>query len=1043
MSILAESDIERFVIEMLMDMGYTYVYGPNISPGGVRPERSSFSDVVLVDRLREALEWINPQVPVEAREEAIKQLQQFVASDLISNNEAFHRMLTEGVKVNYIHNGVEKGALVQLVDFKNPQNNDFLVTNQFTIVENNVNKRPDIVIFVNGLPLVVMELKNPVNEKVRLRGAFDQVQTYMQKIQSLFVYNEFIILSDGFVAKAGTISSDYSHFMAWKSMDGKTDASPLIGQIEILVKGMLNKSTLLDIVRFFIVFNKTVSAKTGQLMTVKKLAFYHQYYATNKAVDSILRASSEGGNRKGGVIWHTQGSGKSLTMVFIAGKLIQQMDNPTIVVITDRNDLDDQLYETFSASKQLLRQEPVQAQSREDLKQLLRTTAGGIVFTTMQKFLPDEGDTYPLLSDRRNIVVFVDEAHRTQYGFKPKTIIETDEQGNTTSKTVYGLAKYLRDALPNATYIGFTGTPIEESDRNTPMVFGDYIDIYDIERAQEDGATVKIYYESRLAKIGLSEEGRQLIKQLEADEPEIESLPESEKYKWTKLESLLGNKERLQRIADDIVKHFEERQKAFEGKGMIVTATRRIAADLYEEIVRIKPEWHSDDIQKGAIKVVITSVATDGPELAKHHTTKQERRILAERMKDPQDELKLVIVCDMWLTGFDVPCLHTMYLDKPMKGHTLMQAIARVNRIYKDKPGGLIVDYLGVAADLREALAFYSESGGRGDPIVLQEEAVKALKEKLDVVRSMFDGFDYQRYFTADTSQKLTIILEAEDYILGLNDGKKTFINQVTALSKAFSLAVPHEEALAVKEEVAFFQAVKSRLVKYVRSDTLDDIDALDSVVKQVIDKSIVVEEVKKQSETDISILSDEFLEELKTTQYKNVAVATLEKILGDEIRGRSKINLVQSRTLTEMLESTINSYQNKIMTATQVIEELIKVAKEITESDKTAQDLGLTDYEYAFYTAVATNKSARELMGKDKLRELAIVLYDQIRNNASTDWTFRDASRAKLRALVKRILRKYGYPPDMQLLATETVLDQAELLIDEIIQSKIVEQGG
>jgi len=575
------------------------------------------------------------------------------------------------------------------------------------------------------------------------------------------------------------------------------------------------------------------------------------------------------------------------------------------------------------------------------------------------------------------------------------------------------------------------------------MVFGDYIDIYDIERAQEDGATVKIYYESRLAKIGLSEEGRQLIKQLEADEPEIESLPESEKYKWTKLESLLGNKERLQRIADDIVKHFEERQKAFEGKGMIVTATRRIAADLYEEIVRIKPEWHSDDIQKGAIKVVITSVATDGPELAKHHTTKQERRILAERMKDPQDELKLVIVCDMWLTGFDVPCLHTMYLDKPMKGHTLMQAIARVNRIYKDKPGGLIVDYLGVAADLREALAFYSESGGRGDPIVLQEEAVKALKEKLDVVRSMFDGFDYQRYFTADTSQKLTIILEAEDYILGLNDGKKTFINQVTALSKAFSLAVPHEEALAVKEEVAFFQAVKSRLVKYVRSDTLDDIDALDSVVKQVIDKSIVVEEVKKQSETDISILSDEFLEELKTTQYKNVAVATLEKILGDEIRGRSKINLVQSRTLTEMLESTINSYQNKIMTATQVIEELIKVAKEITESDKTAQDLGLTDYEYAFYTAVATNKSARELMGKDKLRELAIVLYDQIRNNASTDWTFRDASRAKLRALVKRILRKYGYPPDMQLLATETVLDQAELLIDEIIQSKIVEQGG
>ena len=1040
MSRITESAIENFVIELLISQGYQYIGGPDIAPDGSKPERTTFADVILFGRLLKAIERINPHIPTEARKDAIRQLQRFSAPDLIANNEAFHRMLTEGVKVSYNRDGIERGDLVWLIDFNNPENNDFLVVNQFTVIENNINKRPDAIIFVNGLPLVVIELKNPADENTTLKSAFNQIQTYKQMIPSLFIYNAFIVISDGLEAKAGTISSGFSHFMAWKSVDGKTDASHLISQIETLVKGMLNIPTLLDITRFFIVFDKTKTEdkETGltTIKTVKKIAFYHQYFAVNKAVESVMRAASEDGDRKGGVIWHTQGSGKSLTMAFLAGKLILKLNNPTIVVITDRNDLDDQLYDTFVACKQLLRQDPVQAQSRDDLKQLLRVTSGGVVFTTMQKFWPEEGNVYPMLSDRRNIVVFVDEAHRTQYGFKARTIDEKDEQGKVIgNKVVYGLAKYLRDALPNATYIGFTGTPIEKEDRNTPAVFGGYVDIYDIAQAQEDGATVKIYYESRLAKIGLSEEGKKLIKELDED------LADTQKAKWTQLEALIGSGERLRQIAKDIVGHFEERQKVFEGKGMIVTASRRIAADLYEKIVSLRQEWHDDDIKKGAIKVVITSASSDGPDIDKHYTTKEQRRVLAERMKDPKDDLKLVIVCDMWLTGFDVPCLHTMYLDKPMKGHTLMQAIARVNRVYKDKPGGLIVDYLGVAADLKEALAFYSENGGRGDPVVLQEEAVEVMKEKLEVISQMFHGFEYKSYFTADTSKKLSIILAAEEYILGLEDGKKRFIDQVTALSKAFSIAIPHEEAMAVKDEVAFYQAVKSRLLKFERADVRRDGEDLETVVKQVIDQALVTEPVVDIFDAagikkpDISILSEEFLMEVKNMQHKNIALETLKKLLNDEIKARSKTNLVQSRTLTEMLENSIKRYQNKIITAAEVIEELIELAKKIKETDKIPEEMGLSDYEYAFYTAIADNKSARELMGKETLRELAVVLYEQVKKNASIDWTIKESARAKLRVVVKRTLRKYGYPPDMQELATETVIKQAEMIADELVQ--------
>ena len=1070
---ITESSVEEFAIELFEGLGYEYMAGPDIAPDGEKAERKSFEDVLLLDRLRKAVDAINPMIPPEAREDAIKQIQRLNFPELIANNEAFHRMLTEGIKVTYQKDGVGRGDLVWLVDFKHPEDNEFLVVNQFTVVQNNINKRPDIILFVNGIPLVVIELKNPADEQATVHSAFRQIQTYKEMIPNLFYYNGFIVISDGLEAKAGSISYDYTHFMAWKSIDGKQDESYLISQLETLIKGMLNRKTLLDIIRHFIVFDKSrrEDKETGltSIQTVKKLAYYHQYFAVNKAVESALRASGyfvdkthEGlsmespenyglnsvdtqpiGDHKGGVIWHTQGSGKSLSMVFFAGKMILTLDNPTILVITDRNDLDDQLFDTFAASKQLLRQEPVKAESREHLRKLLNVASGGVVFTTIQKFQPEEGNVYPMLSDRKNIIVIVDEAHRTQYGFKAKTIDEIDEQGRVTGKKiVYGFAKYMRDALPNATYIGFTGTPIEKEDRNTPAVFGNYVDIYDISQAQEDGVIVKIYYESRLARIGLSEEGKKLISELD-EELKIDDLAEAQKAKakWTQLEALVGSKDRMRQIAGDIVTHFEERQKVFEGKGMIVTMSRRIAVDLYNEIIRIRPQWHSDDIRKGAIKVVMTSASSDGPEMAKHHTTKEQRRILADRMKNPDDEMKLVIVCDMWLTGFDVPCLHTMYLDKPMRGHTLMQAIARVNRVYKDKPGGLIVDYLGIASDLKEALSFYADNGGRGDPAVLQEQAVQVMLEKLEVVSQMFHGFDYKSYFTADTSKKLSIILEAEEHILGLENGKKRYIDEVTALSKAFSIAIPHEKAMAVKDEVAFYQAVKARLIKFDVSGTGRTDEEMETTIKQVIDQALVSDKVidifdaAGIKKPDISILSEEFLLEVQNMEHKNIAMEVLRKLLNDEIKSRMKKNLVQSRTLMEMLEDSINRYHNKAITAVEVIEELIKLSKEIKEMDKEPAEMGLTDYEYAFYTAIADNESARELMQKETLRELAIVLYQRVKENVSIDWTIKESVRAKLRVVVKRTLRQYGYPPDMQALATETVLKQAEMIADELVQ--------
>ena len=1044
MTKITENEIELFAIELLEKLGFEYIYAPSIAPDSENPMRESFEDVILKEKLQNSLATINPTLDYDLIEYAVKQCQRLRSTELLTDNEAFHKILTEGITVEVQKDGVTRGEIVKLIDFDDISNNDFVVSNQFTIVENGINKRPDLILFINGLPLVVVELKNPVDENATIKSAYNQIQTYKSVIPSLFTYNTFCIISDGLEAKAGTISAGLSRFMAWKSSDGKSEASNLISQVETMITGMLNPITLLDLVRNFIVYEKSKKEDKNGIVTietVKKLAAYHQYYAVNKAVNRTMKASSEDGDKKGGVVWHTQGSGKSLSMVFYTGKIVLSLNNPTILVITDRNDLDDQLFDTFASSQSLLRQEPIQAQDRDHLKKLLKVASGGVIFTTIQKFQPEDGNVYDELSDRRNIIVLADEAHRTQYGFKPKTVDEKDKDGNVIGKKiVYGFAKYLRDALPNASYLGFTGTPIESSDVNTPAVFGDYVDIYDISQAVLDGATVKIYYESRLAKINLSDEGKKLVEELD-DELENDDLSETQKAKakWTQLEALIGSENRVKEVANDIVTHFENRQEVFDGKGMIVAMSRRIATRLYEEIIKLRPEWHSKDLTKGVIKVVMTSKSSDGAEIQKHHTTKQQRRDLANRMKDTNDELKLVIVRDMWLTGFDAPSMHTLYIDKPMKGHNLMQAIARVNRVYRDKPGGLVVDYLGIASDLKKALSFYSDSGGKGDPALAQEQAVALMLEKLEVVSQMYHGFAYEDYFEADTRVKLSLILEAQEHILSLENGKKRYLDEVTALSAAFAIAVPHDEAMDVKDEVSFFQAVKARLVKFESNGSGRTDKELETTIRQVIDKALVTEQVvdifdaSGIKKPDISVLSEEFLLEVQGMKHKNIALEVLKKLLGDEINTRMKKNLVQSKSLMEMLKNSIKKYHNKVITAAEVIEELIKLSKDIHKMDKEPKSMGLTDFEYAFYTAVANNESAKELMSKDVLRELAVVLTQRVRDNASIDWTIKESVCAKLKVIVKRTLRQFGYPPDMQMLATETVLKQAEMIANEL----------
>ncbi len=1071
MKSITESNIETFAINTLESLGWQYVHGLAIAPSAEQAERESFEQIILINRLRKQLSVIDPDIPEDAREQAVQKVVRLYSPDLIANNETFHQFLVEKIKIPYQQDGYQRSHEVALIDFENIENNEFLVVNQFIIVENNQNKRPDILLFVNGIPLVVFELKNAADEKATVESAFNQIQTYKAIIPSLFNYNAVCVISDGMDCRAGSLSADFSRFMAWKTIDGKKEASRFIPQLEILIKGMLNRHTLLDLFRNFIVFEKSKKedSKTGiiTIETEKKLAAYHQYHAVNQALESTLKAADENGSRKGGVVWHTQGSGKSLTMVFFTGKLVVSLDNPTVVVITDRNDLDEQLFGTFAASKQLLRQEPVQAKDREHLKELLKVASGGIVFTTIQKFMPEDGKTeYEELSDRTNIVVIADEAHRTQYGFEAevRNVVDKETKEVIGKRIAYGFAKYLRDALPNATYLGFTGTPIESTDINTPQVFGNYIDRYDIKDAVIDGATVKIYYESRLAKVKLDDEGRRLVKTLDQELEENEEITEKQKAKtqWTKVESIVGNPKRLKNLAKDIVTHFEARQKVFEGKAMIVTMSRRIAVELYDEIIALKPEWHDNDKTKGVIKIIMTAASSDGAKMAKHHTTKTERKMLSDRMKDENDSLKLVIVRDMWLTGFDAPSLHTLYVDKKMVGHNLMQAIARVNRVFKDKPGGLVVDYLGLGTSLKEALSFYSDAGGKGDPTENIDKAVELMLEKFEVVQQMFAEesksqndiliedptsyfknsfrFDYQRFFAADARTKMQIILQAEEHILGLQDGKNRFAREVTALSQAFALSMPHEQAVEITEEVAFFQAVKARLVKFETTGQGSKTDAqIQSAIKQVIDEALSSDKVidifdaAGIDKPEVSILSDKFLLEVKDMKHKNLAFELLKRLLNNEISSRTKTNLVKSKALLDMLETAIKKYQNNLLTTAEIIQELINIAREVKESDRQGEKLGLTQDEVAFYNALGVNDSAVQVLGDETLRDIAREVADKVRKNATIDWTIRESARAKLMVVVRRTLNKYGYPPDKQQKAIDTVLKQAELLADSL----------
>lgn len=1030
-----ESDVEKFVIELLEKQGFSY-----IEPEDMTKERERLDEVVLIGRLRQKVEELNPDLSEAVREQAIKAVLDLNKPSVIDNNEDFHWMFVEGVSVELMEGGHRRGKVARLVDFETLENNDFVVTNQFS-VHGVRERRPDVVLFVNGLPLVVIELKNPEDEKTDVRKAYQQLQTYKQDISALFYYNAALVASDGFDVKAGSLSADWGRFAEWKSRAGKKDDKKTIPQIETLIIEMLNRVTLLDLIHNFTVFEKEKrhDPKTGlsAVETIKKIAAYHQYYAVNKAVISTREATATGGNKKCGVVWHTQGSGKSLSMVFYTGKLVQELNNPTVVVITDRNDLDDQLFDTFAASRGLLRQEPIQVKDRKELKEKLKVASGGIVFTTIQKFFPDnEKETFDLLSERENIVVIADEAHRSQYGFRGKI---------ASGRLKYGFAKYVRDALPKASFIGFTGTPIEKSDKSTPAVFGNYIDVYDIELAVKDGATVPIYYENRLVRVHLKEELRGQLDETvdeitEQDEPEEAN---KAKAKWARIEAVVGQCTRLQTIAKDIVEHFKKRSQTFDGKGMIVTMSRRIAVALYGEIIKLRPEWHDANLEKGLIKVVMTSVASDPPNWQSHHTTKEQRRRLADRFKDPADSLRLVIVRDMWLTGFDVPCAKTMYIDKLMRGHNLMQAIARVNRVYKDIKGGLIVDYIGIARDLKKALAIYTESGGKGMPAFDISEAATTMQEKFEIVEQMFGDFKYKQYFDADTGQKMQTILEAEEYILNLpgGDGKDRFIEQVAGLARAFALVAPRQEAMQIKEALAFFQAVKIRLMKFESKPKGRGAEEIETAIRQIVDKALVAEGVidifdaAGLKRPEVSILSEEFLAEVRGLDRKNLALELLKKLLTNEIDSIKSKNIILGRKFSEMLDKVLKRYHANILTAAEIIEEMIGVAREMRSESERAIKFNLTDYEMAFYDALADNESAQEVLGQKTLRELACVLVDKVKENTSIDWTIRENARAKLRVMIKRTLNKFGYPPDMQKLATELILKQAELHAHDIFK--------
>jgi type I restriction enzyme R subunit len=1045
---LVENDVELASLDWLQQLGHAVIFGPHLGPGEPSAERASFGDTVLTDRFRSALRKLNPTLPAEALEEAFRKVAVPQHPTLIANNRAFHRMLVEGIAVECRRRDGSLGTeIVQLVDFADPDNNDWLAVNQFTVIEGQHNRRPDVVIFVNGLPLGVIELKNAADEDADIWAAFNQLQTYKRQIPSLFVHNAVLIISDGLEARVGTISADRERFMPWRTIEGETVAPATLTQLEVLLRGVFDKRRFLDLVRHFVVFEEDTA--TGAV--VKKMAGYHQFHAVKIAVEETLRASAraagdeqrerkggyfakrqiagEVGDRRVGVVWHTQGSGKSLTMVFYAGRLVLDaaMENPTIVVLTDRNDLDDQLFGTFSRCHELLRQKPVQAQSRENLRKLLNVASGGVVFTTIHKFFPEKDvSKHPVLSDRRNIVVIADEAHRSQYDF------------------IDGFARHMRDALPHASFIGFTGTPIEKADANTRSVFGDYISIYDIQRAVEDRATVPIYYESRLAKLELKAKERPTIDPDFEEATEGEELEHKEKLKtrWAALEAIVGAEKRLGLIADDLVKHWAARLEVMDGKAMIVCMSRRICFDLYEALRKLHPEWHHVDDDKGVMKIVMTGSASDPLPWQDHIRTKSRREDLAKRFKDPKSPFKIVIVRDMWLTGFDAPCLHTMYMDKPMRGHGLMQAIARVNRVFKDKPGGLVVDYLGLAHELKKALAVYTESGGTGKTAIDQEEAVAVMLEKYEICCDFMHGFKRTLWVSGTPAQKLSLLPAAQEHILAKaakerkpEDHKQRFLRAVTELSQAFALAVPHAKAIEIRDDLGFFQAVRAALAKTEAGGKVKSPDEIDAAIRQIISRAVSSDEVVDifaaagLKKPDISILSDEFLAEVEGMPQKNLAVELLRKLLNNEIKIRSKKFLIQSRSFAELLEQSIRKYQNRAIEAAAVIEELIGLAREMREANKRGEALGLSEDETAFYDALEVNESSVKVLGEPTLKKIAQELVETVRSSVTIDWTEREAVRAKIRVMVKRILRKYGYPPDKQERATQTVLQQAELL--------------
>jgi len=1039
-----ESVVEEAALAWLEDLGWRVAHGPDIAPDTVGAERDDYGEVVLAQRLRDALATLNPGLPAEALEDAFRKVTRPEGAELVGRNRAVHRLLVDGVTVEYrTADGAIRGAQARVIDFDGPDNNDWLAVNQFSVTERRgtacraPTRRPDVVLFVNGLPLAVVELKNAADENATIWTAWQQLQTYKAEVPSLFAFNELLMVSDGVEARAGTLTAGREWFKPWRTIGGEGLADAHLPELQVVTEGLLAPERFLSLVRDFVVFEDD-----GGGGIIKKMAGYHQFHAVQVAVEETLRAAStsaraplgryatgpqpggQPGDRRIGVVWHTQGSGKSLTMAFYAGRIIREpaMANPTLVVLTDRNDLDDQLFGTFSRCQDLLRQPPAQAESRAHLRELLSVAAGGVVFTTIHKFFPEEkGDRHPTLSERRNIVVIADEAHRSQYDF------------------IDGYARHMRDALPHASFIGFTGTPIELQDANTRAVFGDYISVYDIQRAVLDGATVPIYYESRLAKLALDEAERPHI------DPEFEEATEGEeverkeklKTKWAQLEAVVGAQHRLELVARDIVDHFEQRLEAMDGKAMVVCMSRRICVGLYREIVRLGPEWESEDDEGGAIKVVMTGSASDPPDWQPHIRNKPRRESLAKRFRDPGDPLRIVLVRDMWLTGFDAPSLHTMYLDKPMRGHGLMQAIARVNRVFKDKPGGLVVDYLGLAQELKQALATYTESGGTGRTAVDQGEAVAVMLEKYEVCCGLFHGFDWSKWTTGTPQERLGLLPPAQEHILAQADGKERCLRAVRELSKAFALAVPHEEALHIRDDVAFFQAVQAVLAKRAQGDGRPDED-LDHAVRQIISRAVAPEGVVDifaaagLEKPDISILSDEFLAEVRGMPQRNLAVELLQKLLKGELVTRRRKNVVQARSFAEMLEQTIRKYQNRAIEAAQVIEELIQLAKEMREANARGESLGLSEDEVAFYDALETNDSAVKVLGDDTLRTIARELVKTVRDNVTIDWTLRENVRAQLRVLVKRILRKHGYPPDKQEKATQTVLEQAEVLSAE-----------